>query len=349
MYTHSQHTVAIIGGGVAGVSVALNLAMRGLGVHLFEREQRLGGRALDVCCKALAGECQFCGGCLLADRLAALRAEPRVALHLGAQPTDIERAHAFWRISWPEVETLVADALIIATGFDHIDARTKGPYGLGLLPQVISGEELEHLLRREGQAALDGRPLARIAFIQCVGSRDAHAGRDYCSQVCCRYGVRLARWLKKRHPQAEITVFKMDIQAGGREFAPVFTRAQAEGIRFVAGLPAVIRRETDGERAGFDYEDALTGEIQHAAFDLIVLATGMQPRADAARLAEMLGLEQGAWGLAAEPDGIRTRAPGVFLAGACAAPRSIAESIAHAQAAAEACALYLAQRDGAHG
>ena len=234
----------------------------------------------------------------------------------------------------------------MATGFDHVDARAKGPYGHGLLPQVLSGEEVERRLQERGQAALDGLNLQRVAFIQCVGSRDEHAGRGYCSQVCCRYGLRLARLLRSRHPQAEITIFKMDIQACGRDFQEAWQALPNEGIRLVAGLPAVLRRSPDEPgRVAFLYDDTLQGKVDEGAFDLVVLATGIQPRRDAAAVAEMFGIDQDAYGFfAAAPDEATTLAPGVFVAGCCQAPRAVAESIAHAQRAAQACYDYLQER-----
>jgi hypothetical protein len=88
---------------------------------------------------------------------------------------------------------------------------------------------MERRLRLEGQGAYDGLGAARVAFIQCVGSRDEHVGRGYCSQVGCRYAVRLARLLKARNPGLQVSVFKMDIQSGGRDFAASWGRRQRRG------------------------------------------------------------------------------------------------------------------------
>ena len=230
---------------------------------------------------------------------------------------------------------------------DHVDAHAKGPYGYGILPAVTTGQEMERRLKEEGQAAYDFLQGRKVAFIQCVGSRDEHAGRGYCSQVCCRYALRLARMLKKRIPDIQITVFKMDIQTSGRDFATTWSAVPQEGIRLVAGLPAVIRRSTqDPHKATFLYDDILAGQTVQEDFDLVVLSVGMQPRKDAPQIAELLGINRDAYGFfATGDDGTSTISPGVFVAGSCAAPRSIAESIAHAQQAAEACYLYLQEQE----
>jgi heterodisulfide reductase subunit A len=245
------------------------------------------------------------------------------------------------------VTDLSAEAVILATGFDHIDARTKGPYGFGILPAVTTGHEMERRLLQEGQAAYDGMGLGKVAFIQCVGSRDEHAGRGYCSQVCCRYALRLARLLKQRLPDVEITIHKMDIQTSGRDFRSTWDAVKGNGIRIVAGLPAVVRRSPEHpQRAEFLYDDILGSELARDEFDLVVLSVGMEPRQDAAEVAEQFGVNRDVYGFfAAEGPGSETIVPGVFAAGCCEAPRSIAESVAHAQQVAQTCYAYLKQRD----
>lgn len=342
---HPAH-VAVVGGGISGIAAALNLAQRGLQVALLERSEALGGNARTICCKAVDGRCQCCGGCLVGDHLAALRQAP-LTVHLNTTLERVMRtADGLALYAQSHEAPILTQAVILATGFDHVDARAKGPYGHGLLPQVLSGEEVERRLTERGQSAFDGLDLQRVAFIQCVGSRDEHAGRGYCSQVCCRYGLRLARLLRSRHPQAEITIFKMDIQACGRDFQETWQALPNEGIRLVAGLPAVLRRSLDEPgRVSFLYDDVLQGEVEEGAFDLVVLATGIQPRRDAPAVAEMFGIDQDAYGFfAAAPNETTTLAPGVFVAGCCQAPRSVAESIAHAQRAAQACYEYLQER-----
>ena len=341
--------VAVIGGGSAGLSAASNLAMRGVQVALIERERELGGNALSVCCKAIAGECQLCGGCLLADHLAEVKESGAISLHLETAVTRVEQDNGSLLLHLSTAGApaeLDVDAVVLATGFDHVDAHTKGPYGYGTLPGVITGEELEKRLKAEGQGAYDDLDLHKVAFIQCVGSRDEHVGRGYCSQVCCRYGLRLARLLKSRNPEAEVTVFKMDIQTSGRDFGATWSAVSEEGVRLVSGLPAVIRRSVDDPcRATFVYDDILEGKIAQQDFDLVVLSVGIQPRSDAAQTADLFGVNQDEYGfLAARDDESSTIAKGVYLAGCCQAPRSISESMAHARQAAEACYTYLQEK-----
>ena len=139
-----------------------------------------------------------------------------------------------------------------------------------------------------------------------------------------------------------MTVFKMDIQANGRDF-DAYAASQKENIQYVAGLPAVIRRsQGNSNKAEFLFDDIMAGQFRRQEFDLVVLATGMQPRRDSAQLADLLGIGRDRYGfLAAGDDTVSLGLPGIFAAGCCQAPRSIAESIAHAETAAEACYRYL--------
>jgi len=344
--TMSSAHVVVMGGGVAGLSSATNLAARGVRVTLIERESALGGNATTVCCKAVNGKCQLCGACLLADALDGLRRRPEITVLLDNEVREVVRKDGVLAVtvSSPQgTHTLAADSVIVATGFDHVDAHTKGPYGYGILSNVITGEEMERRLTVEGQSAYDAVDLEKVAFIQCVGSRDEHVGRGYCSQVCCRYALRLARLLKSRHPDSDITIFKMDLQSSGRDSAEAYRAAMEEGVHLIAGIPAVVRRSAENpRRAAFLYDDILAGEISQDEFDLIVLSVGMQPRHDAADIAEMVRINQDSYGFfATREDGASTIAEGIYVAGCCAAPRSIAETVAHAGTVAEACYRYL--------
>ena len=345
---HRSPRVIVVGGGIAGLTAALNISQRGAHVSLVEREAVLGGRALNVCCKAIDGVCQSCGGCLLADRLAAVTSSDRIDVHTLTSITHLQRENAGFALqcSGSYDQDIQADAIILATGFDHIDAHTKGPYGFGIVPAVTTGEEMERRFKEQGQATYDDIGLHKVAFIQCVGSRDEHVGRGYSSFIVFRYALRLARVLKSRLPDLEITIFKMDIQTAGRDFATTWQAVEMEGIRIVAGLPAVIRRSPENPRqAAFIYSDVLTGELSHEAYDLVVLSTGIQPRRDAEDVAALYGINRGPYGFfAARDDDTSTLAPGIFVAGCCQAPRAMAESVAHAQQAAEACARYLQEK-----
>lgn len=343
----SGHTVLVLGGGISGVTVAQSLAQRDVAVHLVERASRLGGNALRVCCKAIEGECQLCGGCLVGDALQEIADTPKVEIETNATVTRVERRDGgFVYATDGGEQRRYADAVVVATGFQDVDARTKGPYGWGHYDMVVTGREMEEALLTQGRDAWDGWLDRGVAFIQCVGSRDEHAGRGYCSQVCCRYAMRLARYLRWRQPDVAITVFKMDMQRAGRDTLTVWQEVR-DSIRFVSGLPAVIRRAADDPTlAEFLIDDTTGGETRRETFGLVVLANGIAPQPDARAVAGLFGMTRDSYGfMATGDDEVSTLAPGVFVAGCCQAPRSIAASVFHAEQAAEACASFLR---GAH-
>ena len=201
---------------------------------------------------------------------------------------------------------------------------------------------MEQTLREKGQAAYDEINPRRIAFIQCVGSRDEHAGRGYCSQVCCRYALRLARLLRSRLPEAEITIYKMDIQTCGRDVAAAWNAIANEKIGIVAGLPAVIRRSAGMLLRDFSLRRHLRGQARQAGFrsDHPFSGHAAQARRDGGRQ-PVWHQPDPLWLLRHWCDETSTLVPGIFVAGSCEAPRSIAESISHARQAAEVTMLYL--------
>ncbi|MEW6381159.1 MAG: FAD-dependent oxidoreductase [bacterium] len=247
-----------------------------------------------------------------------------------------------------EMTTLRASAVVVATGFSAYDARQKGHLGYGRIPQVISGLDLEQRLLDGDATALvekaQGKP--RIAFIQCVGSRDPHINQDYCSRVCCKYAVRMAAKLKSQLPEADVTIFYIDLQRTEREFLSLIERVK-EKIRLVKGLPVEIEPAAGGG-VSMRYEDIDQGRMGKAEFDLVVLSVGISPCGENQSLAQSLGLKVGADGFFAAvnlTDSTVTSRKGIFLAGTCQGPKSLVESISHGQEAALRALAFMKRRE----
>ncbi|MCL6583198.1 MAG: FAD-dependent oxidoreductase [bacterium] len=255
-----------------------------------------------------------------------------------------------------ELITLRASVVIVASGFSAYDARRKGHFGYGRLRQVISGLDLEQRLLAGEAKSLVPRAagdVPRIAFVQCVGSRDPHIGQDYCSRVCCKYAVRAAAKLKFQIPEAEITIFFIDLQRTEREFLGLLERMSGK-IRLVKGLPVEIGPAAEGgDRVSMRYENIDQGRMERADFDLVVLSVGVAPSEENQSLAQTLGLKLGLDGFFAPldlTDSTITARPGIFLAGTCQGPKSLVESILHGQEAAmRALALMRRREEVRHG
>lgn len=337
----NEKTVLVIGGGIAGLTAALALGRAGAAVDLVEAAEAPGGHAAKLACKALAGVCAKCGACTVEAAIAALRELPAVRTHLARRVARLERRGRFEYSLEPSgggpLQPGAADAVVIATGFTLCDPATR-PYGYGRFPEVITNLELEERLRRGERLRrpADGAPVGKIAFIQCVGSRDASLGRPWCSTFCCGASLRASRLIRERAapPAPAVTIFYIDIQTFGRDFEAVLDRCRQD-VDFVRAIPAeVYPADGGGVRLAYVKEDS--GEAAEEPFDLVVLAAGMAPSPETARLAGMLGLP-------ADPGGFGAReAGGVYLAGACRTPMTIAEAAADARRAAAAALAWIA-------
>jgi heterodisulfide reductase subunit A-like polyferredoxin len=238
-----------------------------------------------------------------------------------------------------KIEDLEVGAVILATGFEPYDAESKGEYGLGRFPNVVTSMQFERLLSPTGPHAghlvrpSDGHEPNRIAWIQCVGSRQAD--RNWCSAVCCMYATKQALIAQEHNPGAACTIFYIDFRAYGKGFDAYYDRARESGVRYTRSMPSSL------------IEDPATGEllIRYALpngenieerFDMVVLSVGLQPPSGIVRLAENLGISL-------TPDGfcettnlspMDTTRPGVFVCGPFAEPKDIPETVMSASAAA---------------
>jgi heterodisulfide reductase subunit A len=250
------------------------------------------------------------------------------------------QAHAVVHEMRDEVVELEVGAIVVATGFDPFDARHKPEFGYGRYPNVISGLEFERLASASGPTAgkirLNGFEPKEIVFIHCVGSRDKQVGGEYCSRICCMYTAKQAHLAHDKVAGARITVFYMDVRAFGKGFEEFYDRVRAEGITYRRGNPSEVYKR--GAKLIVRAEDTLLGKTVEVPADLVVLATGVQPRANAGQVAGMLGIEFSEDGFFAElhPElrPVDTCRRGVFLAGTCQAPKDIPDTVAQAKAAA---------------
>jgi len=246
----------------------------------------------------------------------------------------------------PETVEIKVGAIIVATGYRIFDARRNTEYGYGRFKNVITTIELERLLSASGPTMgrllrpSDSTVPKRIAFIQCVGSRDERTNK-YCSRVCCMVSLKNAYAIKERYPDAEITIFYIDIRAFGRMYEEFYRRVQEKGVRFIRGKVGEVIENENGNLI-VSYESTLEGEIREEEFDLVVLSIGMEGNRD---LATKLGIGIGEDGFfeVAHPKlkPAETNVRGIFLAGCASGPKDIQDSVASAGLAASKAAQLL--------
>jgi heterodisulfide reductase subunit A len=339
-----EQTVLIVGGGIAGLSAANQLAAMKIGSILVEKQNTVGGHAAGYACKA-TDACVQCGACLVVESCRAVLAAPAVEVLTNSRITAVERGGRFRFVignesaAQSEDLTREADAVILACGFQAFDPRAK-PYGYGVLPNVMTNLELEWMLRDHSLPTRpsDHRQPDRIAFVQCVGSRDRQLGHLWCSKVCCASALRMARLIKTRCPQVDITFFYIDIQTFGQDFQSYLAGIK-EDFTLVRTLPGdVFPAEGGGLRVA--YYDSVDRQGHEDTFDLLVLSVGITP--DAQNLPLVRQFE-----FAPQPDGFwpLSTGSGVFCAGAVCGPMSIAESIVSGKQAALHAAGYIRAAD----
>ena len=327
-------TVAIIGGGVAGMEAASNLAKLGLEVTLIENGEKLGGHLL------------------LWDRLFPTRRpgkevleylrkglDGNISIKLNAQVLGIRKGENKFQIDIKDEPAIGADALLLATGFDLFEAWRKEEYGYGIYENVITAAELEAMFA-SGSPLLTttGKMPARVGFIHCVGSRDEKTGNLYCSRVCCVTAVKQAIEIKEILPRAEVFCFYMDLRMFGMGFEELYKEAQEKwGIQFIRGRLSEAFENID-KKILLKVEDTLAGRPLRLTVDLLVLMTGFVPSAGTLHFGKMLDLdfEESRFLKPADmhtaPN--MTHVRGVFIAGACSSPKSIEDTIADARSAA---------------
>jgi len=335
----------VIGGGVAGMSAALDVAEAGFPVYLVEKAGYLGGRVADLnrTFPTLESAPE-----LLEPLIQRVQEHSNITVLLNSEVTEVDGYVGNFEVTVESgqregnLSTLDAGSIIVATGYDVFDPDRKPEYGYSNYPNVITSLEMEERLA-EGDLSIDGRTPERVAFIQCVGSRDVQLGNPHCSRVCCMYTAKQSRLVREMLPDVEVTVFYIDVRTFGKGAEEFYDEARAKGVRYRRGNVSGIYRH--GDRVVLEAEDTLLGRPIEFEADLVVLAVGMEPRRDTNEIAQLLKLPRSADGffLEAHPKlrPVDTAMEGIFLAGCCQGPKDIPDTVAQAKAAASSALIPL--------
>jgi len=345
-----ESTVLVLGAGIAGTAVAVDLARSGREVDLIERQSSIGGHAAQMGCKA-TNTCQKCNICVADKIFRSVSDLPNIRLHLNCELAELKNTNgsscyaAYLKNGISPGEKLAVDNVVVATGFEPYDPAENSSYGYGETANIITGLEAERQLRAQQRIVRpsDGWPAKRIAFVQCVGSRTEEIHRcpedtNYCSTVCCSYALRLAQLMKYQSDESDIAVFYMDIQNFGKNFDRFYGKCK-DKMRFVRSRPYEIKGGCEGAvSVKYTPQSGLSAQstgVCREEFDLVILSVGIRPAQDNRRVADNLLVpldENGFFGLkntSALPELNRN---GIYVAGACEGPKDIAGSIVQARA-----------------
>ena len=235
--------------------------------------------------------------------------------------------------------TLDVGAAILAPGYEIFDARERQELGYGRFPNVVTALEFERFLSPSGPTGgevvrpSDGEHPKKLAYIQCVGSRDEE--RNYCSSVCCMYATKGALVAKEHDPDLHATIFYIDIRAFGKSFGIYYERARRLGVRYVRCRPSSIKQVPGTKNLKIRYF-AENGDILSEEFDMVVLSVGLRPPKDAGRLMEVFGVDSNEYGFCAVSafSPVESSREGVFVCGTFSEPRDISETVTQASGAA---------------
>src|SRR5512139_137766 len=233
-------------------------------------------------------------------------------------------------------------SIILSPGLEPYDARLRGELGLGRWKNVVSSIQFERILSASGpykgeiKRPLDERHPKKVAWIQCVGSRDPHNANPWCSSVCCMYATKQAIIAKEHDAHIEPTVFFMEMRAFGKDFDKYVERAKKEyGVRYQRAMISAVREEPETGDLLLRYA-AEDGKLIDETFDLVVLSVGIEPHKDALEFAKTFGIEASAYRFAKTSPlaPVQTSREGVYVMGAYQGPKDIPETVMQGSAVA---------------
>jgi heterodisulfide reductase subunit A-like polyferredoxin len=256
-----------------------------------------------------------------------------------------------------ELIDIPVGAVIVAPGLKPMAGDIRPEFGYGRYPNVVTSLEFERMLSASGPFAgevmrpSDGKHPVKVAFIQCVGSRDTSCGNGYCSSVCCMYATKEAVIAKEHDSHIRPTIFYMDIRAFGKGFEQYINRAQDEhGVRYVRSMVSSVREIPTSGNLRVQYAAFEHGapQVIEEEFDLVVLSVGLEPAEGTREMAEKLGLHLNQYNYCqAEPfRPTLTNQPGIFVAGGFGEPKDIPETVIEASSAAASASCLLADSRG---
>ena len=234
-------------------------------------------------------------------------------------------------------------SIVVASGLEVYDPTELDEYGYTRFENVLTSLEFERIINAGGPTKgelirpTDRKRPQSVGFIQCVGSRSAGKGGDYCSNICCMNTVKSTFIIKEHHPDMDIKVFYIDIRAFGKGFEDLYKRSRKMGVKYIRGLPGTVEQMADGS-LWVAVENTASGRLEIHHLDMLVLAIGIKAAPSTRKLQKMLGLQLSPDGFFLEahpklqPVDAATR--GFFFAGCAEGPKDIKDSVTQASAAA---------------
>ncbi len=320
--------VVIIGSGFAGSSTAFHLSKLGIKSFILERNEKAGGYFPTL-------EMQFptnsCGVCFMKPDYPAycpyieIERDENIDIATSVDIKQIRKLDQGYKIIYESNEKLheiTGSTLVIAAGYDTFDISNKPELGGGIYENVVSALEMEKLIYQM-RASLYEFNHKKIAYIQCVGSRDLRINRPYCSSFCCMFAIKQAILLKNLNPELEINIFYMDLRAFGKDYERYYNEAKALGINFVRSAVACVRKRPATGKLEVLYTK--NGEAFEETFDFVVLSQGADFKKTSDKILKSLDINFDTF--KSLPFDKRMILPNLFVAGTAFEPMDIPDAV----------------------
>lgn len=333
----------IIGGGISGMTAALEIAHAGKQVFLVESSDSLGGMAskLDLSFPNFQD-----AGAMIKQKIQQVLDHPKIDIYVNTKLEDVSGYVGNFTTTLGTLyknKELLFGNIIVATGMKDFNPEGIKAYKYKKYPDVITSLELEERLRNGNVLLKNEKEPKSIAIIHCVGSRNENY-HPYCSRVCCSIALKYANQLRALLPEANIFQLYTDMRAYGKGCEELYESTSKKKILFLMydqadGLPKVIRADGEDKTSMvIQMKEKLSGEDVEIPADMVVLMTALEAQKDVTDITRLVGIsaDNNSFYMEKHPklDPVATTTDGVYIAGSCQGPKSIDESLAQAKAAA---------------
>jgi len=328
----------VIGAGISGMRAALSLAYQGFRVYLIDRGPQIGGMLKDIYRLYPTGDeaSEFLGSVTRA-----VKAHRNIEVYSSTEIEEIKGYIGNFEVmalqNGKDKITFSVGTIIVATGAEEF--KPKGMFGYGHYKNVITQLDLEKLLKK-------GLPLEikKVVMIQCVGAMEEQ-GREYCSKVCCTVALKNALYIKESNPESDVYILYRHLQAYGKNYENYYRRAQEQNVKFINYLPnrGPTVKAGSNDRLTVDVFNTFINKEIELDSDLVVLSTPLVQHESNKAISSALKVPVGANGFFLEAHvklkPVDFATDGIFVCGTAHSPKTVAESIIQALAAASSAAI----------
>lgn len=334
----------IIGGGISGISAALEIADSGKQVYLVEKTEKLGGLAAKI---DLTSPFMYSSSQMMNPKIEKVFKHPKIKVFLNTQIEELSGYIGNFKTNIPTKENHIIELefgnIIIAIGLEAFNPDIIENYKYGKYPDIITSLEFEQVLRTGKIETEDGKVPKNIAIIHCVGSRNQNY-HEYCSRLCCKNALKYSNLIRSAIPEAKIFELYADMRAMGKGCEELYSITSRKKVMFLMfnqqnGLPEIrLAKSNDNCKMLIEFDEKLSGERVEVPADLVILMVAIEAQKEAKKLAQTLGISMcgNQFFIEKHPklDPVATTTDGIYVVGSCQSPKDIPDSVAQARAAA---------------